>query len=136
MHYAFFIGLALLIILIIYQKWRSKDVKPSKKILLDHELVALKKMPQITDKYNWLVIVKSMEGYKSVYEENDLAKVGYYICCNYKEELTARKISVYIKDSLENRYLKIVADGSSESMVGVDHPELGHIGYLSFEVIE
>ncbi|WP_231424951.1 hypothetical protein [Pedobacter sp. Leaf250] len=136
MNYTFFVGVALIIILIIYQKYRPKDFKPSKKTFLHDDLIALNKMSQEVINYNWNVIIKSIKGYKSVYEENDLGNVGYHIYQNYRAELIEGNISVYIKDRLANRYLKIITDGSSESMIGVDHPHHGHIGYLSFEVIE
>ncbi|WP_235526043.1 hypothetical protein [Pedobacter sp. Leaf216] len=42
-----------------------------------------------------------------------------------------KQIFVNIKSNVEGKYLKIVTN-NTESRIGVDHPELGHIGYLNF----
>jgi len=132
----FLIGILICAILIIYQNRKSKSVRYFKRLSTLHELNALNEMQPVITRYNWYVIIKSIRGYKSVYEENDIGNVGYHIYLNYKAAITEKQISVYIIDRLENRYLKIITDGSSESMIGVNHPLHGHIGYLSFEVIE
>jgi len=90
-------------------------------------------MQTIISKNNWCVIIRSMDGFKLDYEENDLGKVGYHIYNKYKTHLLRGQVSVYIKDNFLNRYLKIVADGTSDSSFSVDHPVNGYIGYLSFE---
>jgi len=134
--YALLVGILVIIILIVVQHRRKKEVKPFKKVSRHYELVALKKMPQIITENNWCVIIKSFEALILVFEDNDLGKIGYHIYSNYKEQLIQGQMFVYIKDNKEDRYLKIVTDGSSESMIGINHPDSGHIGYLSFEEVE
>ena len=134
--YTIFIGILISSLLIIYQNRKSKIVKQIIRPSLRHELIQLEKMPTIVTKHNWCVIVRSTEGLNLVYQDDDLGKIGYHVYTTYKASLFKRQILVYIKNNIENRYLKIVTDGSSESMIGVNHPLHGHIGYLSFEVIE
>lgn len=86
----------------------------------------------LASKYKWSVITKSKATIEVKFENDDLGTVGYVIYRDYKSDLISRQLSAYIRDNFENKLLKIVSDGSSESMIGVDHPVHGHIGYLSF----
>ncbi|RZL12691.1 MAG: hypothetical protein EOO89_19145 [Pedobacter sp.] len=82
----------------------------------------------------WTVIIKSKgKLYKGI-EDDDLGKVGYYIYQNFAKKLD--QVDVYVKDNLNNEILKIQKTYESECMIGVDHPEQGHIGYLPFETVE
>ena len=91
--------------------------------------------PASNPKFKWSVLVKSYKGIALDFEDDNLGNVGYYIFNNYRTQLMQRQIIVHIKNNLENKYLRIVSDGSSDSMIGVDHPIHGHIGYLSFEEV-
>ena len=71
--------------------------------------------------------------YKGI-EDNDLGKIGYYIYQNFATKLD--QVKVYVKDNQKNEILKIQKTYESECMIGVDHPEKGHIGYLPFETVE
>lgn len=122
----------IIVILIIYQNRKSKSINDIKRSSTHHELISLNKMHPIISKNNWSVIVKSIDGIKLDYEENELSNVGYHIYSSYHEQLMQGQMSVYIKDNIKNKYLKIVTDGSSESMIGVVDPGQGFIGYLSF----
>ena len=87
-----------------------------------------------SSQYKWSVVIKSKgKLYKGI-EENDLGKVGYYIYQNFAKKLD--QVDVYVKDNQNNEILKIQKTYESECMIGVDHPEQGHIGYLPFEKVE
>ena len=45
------------------------------------------------------------------------------------------KVDIPIRDNQTGEIIKIVKDGDSESLIGVSHPEKGHIGYLQFEIV-
>ena len=45
------------------------------------------------------------------------------------------KIEILIRNNQTGEVMKIVKGGDSESMIGVSHPEQGHIGYLQFETV-
>lgn len=126
----------IIVISIIYQNRKSKSVNDIKRPSIHDELITLNRMQPIISKNNWSVIVKSIDSIKLDYEENELSNVGYHIYSRYHEQLMQGQMSVYIKDNIKNKYLKIVTDGSSESMIGVVDPVKGFIGYLSFIELE
>lgn len=128
--YAFLVGVIVIIGLIIFQNQRINSVNHLKNY--SHELLTLATLKLVNSKYKWSVVFRNLDGFKLAYEHDDLGKVAYHIYTCYKEQLIQKQMSVYIRNNLEDKYLKIIADGSSESMIGVDHPELGHIGYLNF----
>jgi hypothetical protein len=85
-------------------------------------------------RYKWTVVIKSKgKLYKGI-EDDDLGKVGYYIYQNFAEKLD--QVDVYVKDNQNNKIMKIQKTYESECMIGVDHPEEGHIGYLPFEMVD
>jgi hypothetical protein len=90
--------------------------------------------PAEVSQYKWSVVIKSKgKLYKGI-EDNDLGKVGYYIYQNFATKLD--QVDVYVKDNQNNEILMIQKTYESECMIGVDHPEKGHIGYLPFENVE
>ena len=85
-------------------------------------------------KYKWSIVIKSKgKLYKDI-EDDDPSKVGYYIYQNFATKLD--QVDVYVKDNQNNEILKIQKTYESECMIGVDHPDKGHIGYLPFEKVE
>ncbi|KQM75236.1 hypothetical protein ASE74_20675 [Pedobacter sp. Leaf216] len=85
----------------------------------------------MNSKNKWSVVTRNLDGLKLDYEDDDLGKIAYHIYTCYKELLMRKQIFVNIKSNVEGKYLKIVTN-NTESRIGVDHPELGHIGYLNF----
>jgi len=68
-----------------------------------------------------------------VLEENRIDELGYQI---YKSQLAdLDKIDILIRNNQTGEVMKIVKDGDSESMIGVIHPEKGHIGYLQYDTL-
>lgn len=67
-------------------------------------------------------------------EGNRIDELGYQIYKSHIADLD--KIDILIRDNKTGEVMKIVKDGDSESMIGVSHPEKGHIGYLQFEIID
>lgn len=90
--------------------------------------------PVEESKYKWSIVIKSKgQLYKGI-EGNDLCKVGFYIYQNFATKLD--QVDVYVKDNQNNEILKIQTTYESECMIGVDHPDKGHIGYLPYEKVE
>jgi hypothetical protein len=90
--------------------------------------------PVEASKYNWSVVIKSKGKLYIGIEDDDLGKVGYYIYQNFATKLD--QVDVYVKDNQNNEILKIQTTYESECMIGVDHPDKGHIGYLPFEKVD
>jgi len=126
-----FVGIAVIVGLIIFQNRRFKSANHVDNDY-SYELLALTKFKLLHSQHKWLVIIRNLDGFKLDYENDDLGKTAYHVYTCYKEQLIRKQIFVYIKNNIENKYLKIITDSNSESMIGVDHPEDGHIGYLSF----
>ncbi|WP_029275098.1 hypothetical protein [Pedobacter borealis] len=126
---------AVIISFFIFGKKRVNKAIEEPPLINDEPLIPKPIKPAYNPKFKWSVLVKSYKGTVLDFEDDDLGKVGYYIFNNHKSQLIQRQIIVYIKDNQENKYLRIISDGSSESMIGVDHPTHGHIGYLSFEEV-
>jgi|GEM_PF-4941191 len=83
--------------------------------------------------FRYSVFIKSNGQVFRSYEDNDICKLGYLIFTmlsrpNFKNE-------VYILNNPKNELMRIDKDYDSECMIGVDHPEHGHIGYLPFSVV-
>lgn len=68
-----------------------------------------------------------------VFEGNRIDELGYQIYKSHTADLD--KIDILIRDNQTGEIMKIVKDGDSESMIGVSHPENGHIGYLRFVTV-
>ena len=64
---------------------------------------------------------------------NKIDELGYLIYKSHVADLD--KIDILIRDNQTGEVMKIVKDGESESMIGVSHPENGHLGYLGFETV-
>ena len=69
-----------------------------------------------------------------VLEENQIDELGYQIYKSNTADLD--KIDILIRDNQTGGIMKIIKDGDSESMIGISHPEMGHLGYLEFEIIQ
>lgn len=80
--------------------------------------------------YLYSVLIKGSGRIYSSIEDNDLNKVAYHIYTNFIKELDT--IDIYIRDNKYNEFMHIDKTNKSESMIGVDHPIHGHIGYLPF----
>ncbi|MES2447904.1 MAG: hypothetical protein V4546_12030 [Bacteroidota bacterium] len=84
-------------------------------------------------KFQWVVIIRTKDKFYKSFEDDDLGKVGYHI---YTEHIKSiNHTDIFIIDNKENEFLKIENGSESESMIGVRHPEQGHIGYLSFDIV-
>jgi len=129
--YTMLIGLVTIALLIFYQS--KKTNSNSRTAFTQYEAAALNRLLPVTSNYKWAVISRNKNDIKLVFEDNKLDRVGYHIYSNYQTQLMQNKISVYLKNNVENTYLKVVTDGSSESMFAVSHPTEGFIGHLSFE---
>jgi hypothetical protein len=68
-----------------------------------------------------------------ILEGNRIDELGYQIYKSHIADLD--KIDILIRDNKTGEIMKIVKDGDSESMIGVSHPENGHIGYLKYEIV-
>jgi hypothetical protein len=80
--------------------------------------------------YKYSVLVKSNGKVSRSYENNDSGKIAYLI---YSKLLRPGYThEVYILNNHTNELMRIDKDYDSECMIGVDHPEHGHIGYLPF----
>jgi len=131
--YTIIISSLTIALLIFYQS--KKTNSSSRKAFTQYEAAALNRLLPIRSNYRWSVISRIKNDIKLVFEDNELDRVGYYIYSSYQTQLMQNKISVYLKNNVENTYLKVVTDGSSESMFAVSHPTEGFIGYLSFEEV-
>ncbi len=69
-----------------------------------------------------------------ILEGNKIDELGYEIYKSYTTDLD--KIDILIRENETGKIMKIVRGGDYESMIGVSHPEQGHIGYLQFEIIK
>lgn len=113
---------------IIYYLTTRRNPKEVEKV----KQIDLRPLFQSTSKY--VVIVRSNGTIYKSYEDNDLGKVGYHICCKYGQSID--KIDVYIKDNSGNKLMIIEKDKASESMFAVEHPIDGFIGFLRFDYLE
>lgn len=71
---------------------------------------------------------------RMILEGNRIDELGYQIYKSHIADLD--KIDILIRDNKTGEVMKIVKDGDSESMIGVSHPEHGHIGYLQIETLQ
>lgn len=69
-----------------------------------------------------------------VLEGNRIDELGYQIYKSHTADLD--KIDILIRDNGTGEVMKIVKEGDSESMIGVSHPDMGHIGYLKFDIVQ
>lgn len=83
--------------------------------------------------FQWVLIIRTKDKLYKAFEDDDLGKVGYHIYNEYIKSIN--QIDIFIVDNKENKFLKIENGSESESMIGVRHPEQGHIGYLSFDIV-
>lgn len=81
-----------------------------------------------------MVIIRAKGKFYKSYEDDDLGKVGYHIYSKYGQSID--KLDVYIKDNYDNKLMLIEKDKESESMLAVDHPVDGFIGYLRFDYVD
>lgn len=44
-------------------------------------------------------------------------------------------VDIPIRDNQTGKVMKTLKDGDSDSMIGVSHPEHGHIGYLQYDTL-
>ena len=95
------------------------------------------KLPAGDSAFNYSVYQSpKVNGSKSltlVLEGDKIDELGYQIYKSHIADLD--KIDILIRDNQTGEIMKIVKDGDSESMIGVSHPEKGHIGYLQFEIM-
>ena len=84
--------------------------------------------------FKYVVIIRTNDKIYKDYEHDKLGNVGYHIYTKHAPIIG--KHGVYILDNVGNEIMKIEKDTDSECMIGVDHPEHGHIGYLSFISVE
>lgn len=80
--------------------------------------------------FHWSIYIRSNGQIYKELEGDDLGRIGYHIYKNLGQSLDAQ--TIYIRDNSTNDFLRIDKDYESECMIGVDHPERGHIGYLPF----
>ncbi len=92
----------------------------------------------VSSHYNYSVFKRPINGDRSslilISEGNTIDELGYQIYKSHISDLD--KIDILIRDNKTGESMKVVKDGDSESMIGVCHPEMGHIGYLHFINIE
>lgn len=80
--------------------------------------------------YTYSVLIKrNGRMYRSI-EGNDINKLAYHIYIDFIKGLD--RVDIYIRDNKNNELMHIDKTCESESMVGVDHPKYGHIGFLPF----
>ena len=80
--------------------------------------------------FRYTVFIKFNGKVSKSYEDDDICKIGYLIYTElYKLGYTHE---IYIRNNHTNELMRIDKDYDSECMIGVDHPEQGHIGYLPF----
>ena len=84
-----------------------------------------------SDKYS--VLVKSNGKLFRSYEGENICDLGYLIYTklikpDYRHE-------IYISNNQTSELMKINKDDDSECMIGVNHPEYGHIVYLPFTYV-
>lgn len=130
--YTLIVGLIIIPLLILYQNRKVKSNKFKKKVFTQHEVASLNRLLPIITGYKWSVLIRDSNEIKLDFDDDDLGAIGYHIYNTYKTQLTQNQVSVYIKNNVNNNYLKIVTDEDSESMISVDHPIQGHLGYLSY----
>jgi len=69
-----------------------------------------------------------------IFEGDVIDALGYEIYTRYADKLD--EVDIIIRDNKTRELMRIVKEGDTESMIGVSDPELGHIGYLSFEIVD
>lgn len=69
-----------------------------------------------------------------IFAGNRIDDLGYKIYSSYRDKLD--DVDIYIKDVENDELMKIVTESDFESMIGVTHPEKGHIGYLQYSMVE
>jgi len=88
---------------------------------------------QRSSRHKYSVFVKSNDKLFRSYEGENIGDLGYLIYT--KLILPAYGHEIYISNNQTNELMRIDKDYDSECMIGVDHPEHGHIGYLPFSVV-
>lgn len=84
--------------------------------------------------FKWSILIKLNGKVYLESEDNDLGKIGFHIYTNLVQSIDSH--SIYIRDNSSNELMRIDKDYESESMIGVNHPEQGHIGYLPFTIVD
>ncbi|POY37136.1 hypothetical protein C3K47_08750 [Solitalea longa] len=81
-------------------------------------------------------VVNPRKGLKpfKFFEGNKIGELGYFIYSEFIDKLHI--VDVYIVDKSEKRIMKIDVNSDTESMIGVDDPIHGHIGFLPFSIVE
>ena len=69
-----------------------------------------------------------------IFEGDVIDALGFEIYTRYADKL--EEVDILIRDNQTRDLMRIVQDGDTESMIGVSHPEVGHIGYLMFEIVK
>lgn len=86
-----------------------------------------------TSSFKFSVFVKSNGKICSSYEGDNICDLGYLIYTklikpDYRHE-------IYISNNQTNELMRIDKNDDSECMIGVNHPEHGHFGYLPFTYV-
>lgn len=100
----------------------------SKKEQINHRLT---KFSESVYDFTVYRIQKDNNQREIILEGNKIDELGYQIYKSHIADLD--KIDILIRDNQTGEIMKIVKDSDNDSMIGVSHPEKGHIGYLQFE---
>jgi hypothetical protein len=88
---------------------------------------------QQSNSHKYSVLVKSNGKLFRSYEGDNVGDLGYLIYTKLiKPDYTHE---IYISNNQTNELMRIDKDDDSECMIGVNHPEHGHIGYLPFTYV-
>lgn len=72
--------------------------------------------------------IKSKRLHRS-YEHDNINALAYLLYKHFTSAID--RLGIYIKDNESGKVYKIVKE-YTESMIGVDHPEQGYMGFLNF----
>lgn len=88
---------------------------------------------QQSSRHKFSVFVKSNEKLFRSYEGDNVGDLGYLIFTKLIKP--DYRYEIYIFNNQTNELMSIDKDDDSECMIGVNHPEHGHIGYIPFTYV-